>query len=94
MVARGNLKLIALKTFFLKILQNSATKVGSMLFCPHPPCFYAPQLEIICCYIARYYVKKIASAPGGVKNINSLWGGGGGGVQNRTQVEVPSGSDL
>ena len=35
------------------------------LFC------FGPQLQIICCYIARYYVRKIARAPGG--------GGGGGG---------------
>ena len=23
-----------------------------------PPVFYDPQLQIICCYIARYYVRK------------------------------------
>ena len=36
---------------------------GSFLFWP-PVFFYASQLRIICCYIARYYVKKLASAPG------------------------------
>ena len=33
---------------------------GSFQFCPSPQCFYAtppPQLQIICCYIACYYVK-------------------------------------
>ena len=29
------------------------------LFCPPPPpSFYDPQLQIICCYIARYYLRK------------------------------------
>ena len=35
------------------------SKSGSILF---PQCFLRPQLQIICCYIARYYVKK-ARAP-------------------------------
>ena len=40
----------------------------------------------LCCYIARYYVKQLAHAPGGVKNICPLsWGGGGGGGQNRSE---------
>ena len=28
------------------------------LFCSPPSVFYDPQLQIICCYIARYYVRK------------------------------------
>ena len=55
-----------------------ATKMGSILF-RHPCVFYDPQLQIMC-YIARYYVRKIARAPGGAKNISSLSCGGG---QNR-----------
>ena len=35
---------------------------------PAPSVFTPPpQLQIICCYIARYYVKKVARVPGGVK---------------------------
>ena len=40
-----------------------------------PQGFLRPHLLIICYYIARYYVKKTARAPGGLKNISSLrWG--------------------
>ena len=38
-------------------------------FCP--PTIYAPQLQIICCYIARYYVKN-STLPGGLKNMSPL----------------------
>ena len=37
-----------------------------------PRFFYDPQLQILCCYIALYYVKKIARAPGVIKNLCSL----------------------
>ena len=52
------------------------TKSGSILFRPPPSAFYDPQLQIICCYIARYWCKKIARAPGGHKKL-CLGGGGG-----------------
>ena len=38
-------------------LNSSKTELIGALFCP-PPVFYDPQLQIICCYIARYYVRK------------------------------------
>ena len=57
------------------------------LFCfPPPPQFFLrPRLEIICCYIARYYVKNSTCA-GGVKFISPQnWGRGG---QNRIDPKV------
>ena len=49
--------------------------LGSILFLP--PVFLRPQLQIICCYIARYYVRKEhVRRGGGEKNICPLsWGG-------------------
>ena len=41
-----------------------------------PVFFYDPQLQILCCYIARYYVKK-ARAPGGHKRFMLTKLGGG-----------------
>ena len=42
---------------------------------PPPP----PQFHMICCYIARYYVRKWHVRLGVIKNLCSLsWGGGGG----------------
>ena len=44
---------------------------------PPPSVFYDPQLQIICCYIARYYVRKWHVRRGVIKNLCSLrWGGG------------------
>ena len=54
----------------------------SDLFCfgtPPPSAFYDPQLQIICCYIARYYVRKEHVRRGVIKNFCLLRGGGGGG---------------
>ena len=34
-----------------------------------PSVFYDPQLQIICCYIARYYVRKWHVHLGGIKNL-------------------------
>ena len=48
-----------------------------------PVFFYDPQLQILCCYIARSYVKK-ARAPGGHKRF-MLTKLGGGAKQNRSQ---------
>ena len=40
------------------------------------PSVFTPHLQFIYCYIARYYVKKIARATGGVKDISPLsWQG-------------------
>ena len=61
-----------------RVIQNQHVQInitleilekGSILFPPPPPPprFFTPQLQIICCYLARYYVKKIARAPGGLK---------------------------
>ena len=43
------------------IFEENVSKFGSILFSPPPPplrVFYDPQLQIICRYIARYYVRK------------------------------------
>ena len=47
---------------------------------PTPSVFYGPPLQIICCHIARHYVKNSTCARG-LKKFWSLWRGGGG--QNR-----------
>ena len=55
------------------------SKNGFILFRP-PSVFYDPQIQIICCYIAHYYVIKWHVRLGVMKNLCSLsWGGG----QNR-----------
>ena len=52
------------------------------LFCFGPQYFYDPQFQILCCYIARYYVKIMHVCLGAIKHIFPLsWGGGG---QNRS----------
>ena len=43
-----------------------------------PGVFYDPQLQYLFCYIARYYVKEIACAPGGHKKFMLTKRGGGG----------------
>ena len=48
---------------------RSVSMIGSILFPPPPSVFYDLQLKIICCYIARFYVKKIARGPGGHKKF-------------------------
>ena len=37
---------------------SAPSLVGADLFFFGPQCLYDPQLQIICCYIARYYVRK------------------------------------
>ena len=63
--------------------------------------FYDPQLQIICCYIARYYVRQEHVRLGVIKDSCSLSLGGGGsrtdpkfcltneGMQNVTGNRVP-----
>ena len=51
---------------------------------PAPVIFMTPELQIICCLIARYYVRKIALAPGGHKRYMLTELGGGGAKQNRS----------
>ena len=56
-------------------------KRGSILFCPPPPpppppVFLRPSCKLYC-YIMSLLCKKIARAPGGVKNKLNKVGGGG-----------------
>ena len=51
---------------------------GSILFCcpptTLPPLFLRPQLQIVCCYIARYYVRNSTDSGGREKyNLTKLW---------------------
>ena len=39
------------------------------LFCFGPQCFYDPQLQITCCYIARYCVRKKQVRLGVIKDL-------------------------
>ena len=48
---------------------------------PPPQCVLCPQLQIICFYIARHYVKKIARALRGRKKYKRTMLGGGGGTE-------------
>ena len=55
------------------------------MFCFGPQCFLHPQLQIIFCYIARYYVKKIEPDPAGRKERSPLsWGA----KQNRSDFSI------
>ena len=67
---------------WLKSWTGFADKDQMDLISPPPRIFYDPQLQIMCCYIAPYYVKN-ARSPGGHKTYipggHIIWGGGGGG---------------
>ena len=67
----------------LQYLQQTYIRIKeSILF--RPPVFLSPQLQFLCCYIARYYVKT-ARAPGVLKNISPLsWGPN----QNRSELNM------
>ena len=51
--------------------QDSKDKKGSVLF-RHPRVFYDPQLQIISCYTARYYVRKYAARLRAKKSLCTL----------------------
>ena len=52
--------------------------MGSILLRCGPPVFFMiPQLQIMCFYITRYYVKKMHEPPGGDKTYISTELGGG-----------------
>ena len=72
-----------LQTYFINhtSLPENVLNFGSILF--RPQCFLRPQLQVMSCYIARYYVKIMHVRLGVVKHIFPLsCGRGGGGGQN------------
>ena len=64
-------------SFGILFLLPKVTLKQYWIYSVSPQCFLLPQLQIMCCYIARYYVKK-ARVPGGRKNNTPLSLGGGG----------------
>ena len=50
-------------SFGILFLLPKVTLKQYWIYSVSPQCFLLPQFQIMCCYIARYYVKKVGSFP-------------------------------
>ena len=71
-------------SFFVRRFVLARNPCFTDLFCSGPQVFLRPQLQIMLLY-STLLCKKIAPAPGGVKDISPLSSGGG---QNRSFLQV------